>query len=135
MSFAALFMNCFGFLDTYTNAGDLHNGLGVYLLSWSIFSLLATIGAHRGTLALVFLLWTVHMTFLMLSIGQFLQGDLRWQRAGGSFGIVAALTAWYCAMASLLTPKNSLFTLPLFPMDDIWKKYGYLKGFEQKQIQ
>jgi succinate-acetate transporter protein len=35
------------------------------------------------------------------------------KHAGGAFGIITALIAYYCAMAELLRPDDSWFTLPL----------------------
>jgi len=37
-------------------------------------------------------------------------------KAGGALGIVTAAIAYYCGTAQLLTPENSLFTLPLGPI-------------------
>ncbi|CAJ0839871.1 16685_t:CDS:2 [Entrophospora sp. SA101] len=34
-------------------------------------------------------------------------------KTGGVFGIITAFIAWYCALAGLLTPENSYFTLPV----------------------
>ena len=98
MSFAALEINAFGFLNAYTNPTDLNNDLGIYLLSWAIFSLLMTIASHRTTFLLFFLFFFVFMTFLMLSIGKFTGGNLNCQEAGGAFGIIAAALAWYVYM-------------------------------------
>ena len=127
MSFAALFIGAFDFLKGYTDVTDLHNCLGIYLLAWCIFSGLMTIAAHRTTVVLFTLFFTVFMTFLLLSIAQFRMGDLYVQRAGGIWGIIAAIIAWYAAYAGLLTKKNSLFTLPVGDMDPIWRYYGFLK--------
>jgi succinate-acetate transporter protein len=129
MSFAALFIDAFGFLKPYagTPTQDLRDCLGIYLLSWCIFSSLMTIAAHRTTVILFFLFFTVAMTFLFLSIAEFRGGDLYVQRVGGIWGIIASATAWYAAYAGLLTKKNSLFTLPVWEMDPIWRHYGILK--------
>ena len=95
MSFACLEINAFGFLNAYTNPVDLNNDLGIYLLSWAIFSLLMTIASHRTTFLLFFLFFFVFLTFIMLSIGKFTGGNLLCQKAGGVFGIIAATLAWY----------------------------------------
>jgi len=138
MSFAALFVSCFDFLAGYKDkssppvldtvgAKQLNDALGVYLLAWCIFSGLMTIAAHRTTLLLFILLFTVFVTFLLLSISKFSGGDLYLQRAGGIWGFIAAILAWYGAFAALLTKKTSLFVLPLGNMDPLWRKWGYLK--------
>jgi succinate-acetate transporter protein len=130
MSYAALFIVSFGFLDGYETASedDLNNGLGIYLLCWTIFSFLMFVASHRTTLLLFSLFFIVTITFLMLTIGRFCDNDLRLQRAGGYFGIVAALMAWYGCLAALLTTKNSFFTLPVGEMDPIYIKIGWLEA-------
>ena len=130
MSFGALFIDAFGFLKPYFQAGapiqDLHDCLGIYLLAWGMFSLFMCIASHRTTMVLFVLFFMVFLTFLFLSIAQFRGGDLYVQRAGGICGIIAAIIAWYAAYAGLLTKKNSLFTLPVWEMDPIWVKLGFL---------
>jgi len=128
MGYAALFIDAFGFLDAYAGQGrQLDMDLAVFLLAWSIFSGLMTIAAHRTTFVLMFLLFLVHLTFLMLSIHHFCGSRFPIvQQTGGCFGILAAFTAWYAAFASFFTSKTSLFQLPLWPMDDIWRHLGVL---------
>lgn len=141
MSFAALSMKCFGFLDgygsDYQGQKNLHDGLGLYLLAWGMFSLWMTLAAHRTTLALFVLLFLVFVTFLMLSIGEFTvltfpDISIRCHEAGGCFGTMAALLAWYCAYASLLSKKISLVTLPLGELDPIYRSWGWLPEEESK---
>jgi hypothetical protein len=136
MSFAALSVDSFGFLSGYSNQGQagvvaLHNDLGIYLMAWAMFSLWMTISAHRTTLALMALFFLVFLTFLMLSIHQFIwtwneEYSLLCQEAGGCFGVIAAILAWYCAYAALLTNKNSFFTLPVGELDPIYRSWGLL---------
>lgn len=139
MSFAALSINAFGFLSGYgsTHEGQvaLHNDLGIYLLAWGMFSLWMTIAAHRTTVALFTLFFLVFLTFLMLAIHQFIwmwneEYSLLCQEAGGCFGVMAAILAWYCAYAALLTNKNSFFTLPVGELDPIYRSWGWLPPLE-----
>jgi hypothetical protein len=39
---------------------------------------------------------------------------------------MAAILAWYCAYAALLTNKNSFFTLPVGELDPIYRSWGWL---------
>ena len=127
MSFAVLFIDSFGFLAHYgTNEQALNNDLGIYLLAWAFFTIIAFLAAHRTTIALTSLLFVLFWAFLMLSIGRFNGNNVHYQKAGGIFGIIAAAIAWYCAIAGVLTKKNSLFTLPVGEMDTIYKKLGWL---------
>jgi succinate-acetate transporter protein len=132
MSFAALFVDAFGFMDGYKDAEDTNNCLGIYLFAWCIFSGLMTIAAHRTNLLLFTLLAVVWLTFLLLAISHFVAVDhpnssMSLQQAGGVTGIIAAALAWYGMMAGLMTAKTSLVALPVYPMDPIWKRLGYLK--------
>jgi succinate-acetate transporter protein len=127
MSFSALFIKAFGFLDPYgDNVEDLDNCLGIYLFSWCIFTALMCIASHRTTVMLFALFFFLTWTFMLLAISKFRGGDLYVQRAGGITGILTAAIAWYSAFAGLLTKKNSLFTLPVGDLDPIWRHYGFL---------
>jgi len=127
MSFAALFNKDYGFLAGYTNSTDLDHALGLYLFAWGFYSFFMMVASHRTTIVLFVLFGFVTLTFLMLSIHNYVGGNLHCQRAGGCFGIIAAAIAWYAAMAALLTKKNSLFTLPVGELDPIYKKWGWVK--------
>jgi len=126
--------------STYANGvKDLHDGLGLYLLAWSMFSLFMTLAAHRTTLALMTLLFLVFVTFLMLSIGEFTvltfpDISIRTHEAGGCFGVMAALLAWYCAYAGLLSKKISLIILPVVELDPIYRSWGWLPADDDKAL-
>eukprot|EP01039_Chlorochromonas_danica_P006038 gene6038-6651_t len=128
LSYSALYVSAFGFMTgyAYADAQVKNDALGIFLLSWSIFSFLWMIAMHRTTLALMFLLWLVGMTTLLLAIGEFKENDLYLKRAGGIFGIIGAGAAWYGAMATYMTKKNSFIVLPLGEMDPIYKRLGWL---------
>eukprot|EP01039_Chlorochromonas_danica_P010631 gene10631-11782_t len=128
MSYAALFIKAFGFLDGYAggNPADLRNALGIYLLAWAWFTLMMAAAVHRTTVGLVSLLFILFCTFLMLAIGEF-SDDIYCTRAGGILGIIDACIAWYCALAAILTKKNSFCTLSVVELDPIYKKLGWLE--------
>lgn len=126
LSYGALFIRAFGFLDGYTNEQDLHNCLGIFLTSWAIFTLFMTIACHRTTVVLFSLFFFLTLTFLLLAISQYLGGDMTAQRGGGVAGIISATIAWYAAFAGLITRKNSLFTLPVGDLDPMWRRWGIL---------
>lgn len=139
MSFAAININAFGFLDGYSSdIRSLHNDLGIYLMAWAMFSLWMSFAANRTTIALVTLFFLVFLTFLMLSISQFIamwdpHYSLLCQESGGCFGVMAAFLAWYCCYAALLSKKNSLFTLPLGELDPIYRSWGWLPPLEEEK--
>lgn len=126
LSYGALFITAFGFLDGYTNEADLHNCLGVYLTAWGIFTFFMAISCHRTTLVLIGLFGSLCLTFVLLAVSQFRGGDMLTQRGGGVCGMISATIAWYAAFAGLLTRKNSLFTLPVGDLDPMWRRWGIL---------
>ena len=94
MSYAALYINAFGFLDGYTDTADLNNCFGVYYTAWGIFTFLMTIASHRTTVVLFLLFLTLWLTFVLLAISSFRMGDLEALRGAGIMGLCAASFAW-----------------------------------------
>jgi len=122
LSLAALNIKSFGFLTAFGNdTRTLNHALGVFFLGWAIFTFLMLIASHTTYLILIILFFFLTVTFILLTASKFLNGHIKLQQAAGGFGILVAILAWYCAMASLLTPKTSYFTLPVFhiPKPDI----------------
>jgi len=119
LSFGVIFIPGFGILDAYTATGvppaDIENALGIYLASWTIFTGIMLIASHRTTGGLVVLFFFLFVTFLLLTAGKF-SGSSVAGVAGGAFGIITAIVAWYNALAGLLTPETAHFTLPVVPL-------------------
>src|SRR5712692_5962326 len=94
-------------------------GLAVFLMGWTIFTLLLLIGTLRisGALVAVFLL--LFVTFLLLTIGWWVTSSgsngTTWIQWGGILGIVTAIAAWYTALAGVLASVK-LVKLPTMPM-------------------
>ena len=92
-------------------------------------------GAIRRNVAFIFLFGFLAITFLLLAIGEFsgkvrppsppipdysyesmifkLVEQVNVTKAGGGFGIVTAMIAYYCGVSELLVREESYFTLPL----------------------
>ena len=118
LSFAAIFIPGFGVLAAFTgkSAGaNINNAIGLYLLGWTIFTLLMTLGTLRSNGALVTVFVLLTLTFLWLVIG-FMGGGTFWIQLGGWFGILTALAAWYTALAGVLASGRNAFTLPVWPI-------------------
>ncbi|RNL81501.1 acetate uptake transporter [Nocardioides marmorisolisilvae] len=83
-----------------TNANDIGNSLGLFLLAWAIFTAYMTIGASRvsGAVLAVFALLTV--TFALLSWGDFAMSE-NVTHIGGWFGIATAIAAWYASLGGV----------------------------------
>lgn len=90
--------------------GVFLNSFGLYLMGWFIFTFLLLICTLRSTVAFFFLFFTLDLAFLMLGIG-YLQHDGAHPQgdcivAGGAFGLMAAFTAWYNALAGIADSSN-----------------------------
>ena len=63
-------------------------------------------------MGLISLFFFLTLTFMLLAIGEFM-GSNSVHKAGGGFGILTALIAYYVGLAELLIRDESWFTLPL----------------------
>ncbi|KAI8075208.1 GPR1/FUN34/yaaH family-domain-containing protein [Gongronella butleri] len=113
LSFGAIFIPGFGIVTSYN--GDtvtLNQSLGFYLLGWTILTGIFLIASHRSSVGLVSLFFFLFVTFILLTAGKF-NNNLTAQVAGGAFGVVTAVIAWYNALSGLLTKESSHFLLPV----------------------
>jgi succinate-acetate transporter protein len=92
------------------------NGLGVFLLGWTIFTFVMFLGTFRLTGALVAVFFFLFLTFLLLTIGA-LGGSTGMTQIGGWLGLITAVLAWYTALAGVLAKTNSMIRLPTFPLE------------------
>ncbi|MCO5546685.1 hypothetical protein L7F22_000120 [Adiantum nelumboides] len=117
LSYAALAIPWFGIADGYGDtphgAGVFSHAIAIYLLGWTIFTLLMFVASTRTSRALCLLFALVALTLTLLTIAQF-GHFLQVHRAGGIVGILTAAVAWYTALAELLGSQlHPLFALPL----------------------
>ncbi|KZT61882.1 hypothetical protein CALCODRAFT_522610 [Calocera cornea HHB12733] len=114
ISYAIISTPGFGIESAYTGAtaSQLPLAIGIYLEMWFIVTVLLFFGTFRSSIALSFLFFTLAFAFLFLGIGN-LMAEPACQTAGGAFGIIAALTAYYAGSAGLYSPDASYFVLPV----------------------
>jgi hypothetical protein len=113
MSLAAVFIPAF---NIKANLPEEQAAIGLFLVGWTIFTALLTIGAFRinGALALTFI--ALLLTFMALDYG-FLVNPVPWKRIGGWLGLLTAALAWYIALAGILrSVSGGAIQLPLFPI-------------------
>jgi uncharacterized protein len=95
-----------GILAELTAQKAVSQGVGVFLLGWTIFTGLMFIGTLRISGALIVVFALLFLTFLALTIGWLFgagtDGFTTWVGIGGWLGIVTALAAWYTALAGVL---------------------------------
>ncbi len=108
-----------GIAAALVKANALSQGVGVFLLGWTIFTGLMFIGTLRISGALIAVFGLLFLTFLALTIG-WLAGAgtstfTTWVGIGGWLGIATALAAWYTALAGVLASVKWPI-LPTMPM-------------------
>jgi len=78
---------------------------------WFIFTTVLLLATLRSTVAFFTLFFTLDMTFLLLGIGYLHRSPKGVPnppiiKAGGFFGLLAAFSAWYNALAGILDDSN-----------------------------
>ncbi|VDB99556.1 unnamed protein product [Peniophora sp. CBMAI 1063] len=115
LSFAGFYVPASGIGAAYAAAPDgaaqEDAAIGIFLMSWMTISFLFFIACLRKNLAFAALFFTLIPTFTCLGASK-LSGNSALNTAGGAFGIVAALIAFYIGTAELMGPED-LFMLPL----------------------
>jgi succinate-acetate transporter protein len=122
LSYAAILIPGFGIIPAYAGATidphALDNALGIFLISWGIFTFILWIGTLRSTVALSSMFFVLTLTFFFLASGHLahLGAGNYPTRVGGGLGIVTALLAWYNAAAGLYVPSATFVRLPVGPL-------------------
>lgn len=84
----------------------LNNAIGFFLAGWTVFTFLMLLCTLKNSWGLFLLLFFLDLTFLMLTIGTFID-DNNVKMAGGYFGILASICGWYSLYCAVVTPENS----------------------------
>lgn len=119
MSFATILIPGSGIADAYhANADEFASALGIYLITWFIFTFLLTIVTLRKAVAFIILFTLLSITFAILAAAEF-SGKAFLGKMGGWFGVATAFAAYYIGLSQLLAgEKNALFALPLGTFSD-----------------
>lgn len=96
-------------------AAAVHQGVGLFLLSWTIFTGYMTFAAARINAALLAVFVAATLTFSLLTIGALGQASLA-TRLGGWFGLLTAALAWYTSAAGVINSTWQRTVLPLVPL-------------------
>jgi succinate-acetate transporter protein len=99
-----------------SGVNDFTNAFGFFLMGWFIFTTVLLLCTLRSTVAFFLLFFTLDMAFLLLGIGYLQATDgvpsVPIIKAGGFFGIFAALLAWYNALAGIADDR---YVYSVFP--------------------
>ncbi|KAG0238786.1 GPR1/FUN34/yaaH family-domain-containing protein [Mortierella sp. GBAus27b] len=116
LSYAVILIPGFGVVPAYATAPvtALDNALGIFLISWGIFTFILWIATVRSTMTLSAMFFVLTVTFFVLGSAHLAHlgaGNVV-TKIGGALGVVTALLAWYNAAASLYHPTNTFVNLP-----------------------
>lgn len=110
LSYGAVLTPSFGILAAYKDETEMfHKAMGFFMLSFTIFTTGLLSLVLKSTAAFVFMFGVLFFTFLLESIGLFIQNE-NVLLASAGFNIALAMSAFYCGWAGLATNENSYLT-------------------------
>jgi uncharacterized protein len=120
LAFAVIILPPTGVAAALVKANALSQGVGTFLLGWTIFTGMMFIATLRISGALMVVFGLLFLTFLALTIGWIAGAGTdtfkTWVQIGGWLGIATAIVAWYTALAGVLASVNFMVKLPTIPM-------------------
>lgn len=114
MSYATIFIPASGIMAAFSdNMQELNNAIGIYLITWFMITFFFLLAVIRRNIAFSVLLSALTVALLLLSIAEFTGMPLV-QKAGGIFGIMTGLIAFYIGVSELLRAEpRAVARLPL----------------------
>jgi len=100
-SYGAFWMSCAGYgkiIVPDLPAEVAYQSTGLFLFVWMVFTLYMTFASFRVSRALFALFVNLSITFILLTGGALGQNTSA-THAGGWFGLLTAIIAWYCSCA------------------------------------
>ena len=89
------------------------NALGVYLLFWAIFTGFMFVGTLKhGHITLKLIFFTLALTFLILSIGEFAESHIV-TKVGGGVGLLCGAIAVYTGCAEIIDGEQGYTFMPI----------------------
>ena len=111
LSFAALVK----FVAPGLPAATAHQAIGLFLLAWTLFTLIMTVAAVRVSGAVLAVFVVLSLTFVFLTIGA-VASIPSMSKVGGWLGLVTAALAWYAALAGVTNATYKRNVLPTWPV-------------------
>jgi succinate-acetate transporter protein len=119
-SFGAFWISLFvfdQFLVDSVPAANLGDAVGLYLISWGIFTTYMLIASLRVSVAVALVFILLAPTFILLGIGNAADNDTI-IHIGGWLGIATAIAAWYASFASVTNKTFGRIVLPVRKLHD-----------------
>jgi uncharacterized protein len=91
--------------------------VGLYLISWGIFTTYMLIASLRTTAAIALVFVLLAATFFLLGIGNANESN-GLVEVGGWFGLATAAAAWYASFAAVTNSTFGRTVLPVKPLGD-----------------
>jgi succinate-acetate transporter protein len=89
--------------------------IGLYLISWGIFTTYMFVASLRTTVAIAVVFALLAVTFFLLGIGNANESDGLIE-AGGWLGLATAVAAWYASFAAVTNSTFGRTVLPVKPL-------------------
>ncbi|KAF5376192.1 hypothetical protein D9757_009304 [Collybiopsis confluens] len=113
MSYALISLPGTGIQASYANPQEFANAFGIFLIAWFMITFFFLLAVLRRNIAFSCLLTALDLALLMLAIAEFTASP-QVLKAGGVFGIITGLIAFYIAVSELLRAEDrAVVRLPL----------------------
>lgn len=119
LAFAMFLFPSLGIKQAYQGNEHAYSfALGIFLIIWCFLTIIFFIAALRTNVAALIVLGLLALTYLFLSIAQFVSSThistaRRLNRAGGIFSVLCALSALYAGSAGIMTEETTWVRFPL----------------------
>jgi len=113
MSYAIILWPSSGVLTAFADPTERASAIGIFLATWFMVTFLLFIVALRKSLSFILLFGFLAVTFLLLAVAEFTAMTVI-TKAGGGFGVITAMVAYYIGLSELLAAEDMAVTrLPL----------------------
>jgi succinate-acetate transporter protein len=114
-SYGAFWMSLwYLFVHSGLAKADAAQGVGIFLLAWTIFTVYMTVVTARISGLLFGLFSILLVTFVFLTVGAFAAAPAI-THIGGYLGLITAFVAWYASFAGVLNITTKQIVLPTWP--------------------
>lgn len=116
-SYGAFWISYFALvqLDVTKIGGDAGNALGLYLVSWGIFTTYMWVASFGVSVAVNVVFLLLAITFYLLGIGEWAASE-NWTKVGGYVGLATAAAALYTSFAVVTNSTAKTTVLPTWPL-------------------